>query len=159
MPEGGLNKDGGISFTNKRNFGKQKEEPVVQEVVEELEIQDEEYLARQKRLEAKLITAKSVNYSGFAFNGSSIFIMLYGINNIISDPNTLSILNTFNELFDLNIDFNHIVSKIEEFKAQLIGLCVSIQTSFMAYQDFCQKMKDKDTESFMDVLNEELDKI
>ena len=90
---GGLNKDGGISFERKRNFGK-KEEPKVEEskIIEEPKV-DEEYLARQARLEAKLKTAKTVNYGGFAVNGSSIFALLFGVHHFIMDPNTLELSN------------------------------------------------------------------
>ena len=34
-----------------------------------------------------------------------------------------------------------------------------MQTALVGYKDTCQKMKDRDTESFMEVINEELEKV
>ena len=62
----GLNKDGGISFERKKNFGDKKEEPEMfsrkapkpsdeefeEEIIEEPKV-DSEYEARQKRLSKK----------------------------------------------------------------------------------------------------------
>ena len=85
----GLSDDGGINFNRKTNFGgNKKEEPKI----EEPKI-DPKYIARQIRLEQKLVQAKTVNYSGFAVNGGSIMTLLFGLNSIISDPNVLLMLN------------------------------------------------------------------
>jgi len=84
--------------------------------------------------------------------------LLFGLNSIISDPNTLALLNSINDTFDLNINFELVLQNIEAFKMQLIGIFVSIQTMFVGYQDTCKKMKDRNTESFMEVINQELDK-
>ena len=103
----GLNKDGGISFERKRNFDTKKNEPDMfsrkapnkpteepkEEITEPVKVLDAEAEARQARLEAKLKTAKVVNYSGFAFNGSSIFALLFGVHHFIMDPNTLELIN------------------------------------------------------------------
>ena len=74
----GLNKDGGISFERKRNFDTKKKEPDMfsrkapdkpteeepkEEITEPVKVLDAEAEARQARLEAKLKTAKVVNYS------------------------------------------------------------------------------------------------
>jgi hypothetical protein len=167
----GLNKDGGINFERKRNFSVKEKEPEMfsrkapdeepeEEIIEEpVVLLDPISAARQARLEAKLKTAKTINYSGFAVNGTSVITLLFGMNAIISDPNTLSLLNSINDMFGLDIDFELILSNIEAFKMQLIGLFVSVQTMLMGYKDTCQKMKDRDTESFMEVINQEMDKM
>ena len=55
--------------------------------------------------------------------------------------------------------FEKIINVLQEYKAQLIGFFISIQTMIMGYKDTCQKMKDRDTEDFMEVINDELGKI
>lgn len=156
----GLNPDGGINFQRKRNFDKgPKEKPIIEEpIIEDPKI-DLEYEARQLRLEQKLTTAKTINYSGFAVNGGSVMTLIFGMNTIISDPNTLSMLNSINDIFGLSINFELLLQNIEAFKMQLIGLFISIQTFIMSYKDTVQKMKDRDTESFYEVLNDEIGKI
>ena len=94
----------GISFTKKRNWEKDEEtttEKIEEEVTEKIEEEDKEYIARQARLEAKLKTAKTVNYSGFAVNGSSILVMLVGVHHFIMDPNTLELINLIETTFGI----------------------------------------------------------
>ena len=165
----GLNKDGGISFERKRNFetedepkkkhyGLAEEEP--EEEIEEPKRLDTEELLRQERLNAQLVKAKGINYSGFAVNGGSIIGLLFVVDNFIFDPTTLEFLEMiFNQTLGLDIDFPNIISLMQEYKAQLVGACISMQTMLMGYKDTCQKMKDRDNESFMEVFNEELGKV
>ena len=156
---GGLNKDGGISFERKRNFGKE-EEPKVEEseIIEEPKV-DEEYLARQARLTAKLKTAKVVNYSGFAVNGSSILALLLGIHHFIMDPNTLELINLIETTFEVDIPYEQFIEIVELWKAQIMSLCGSIQLFFMYYQQTRQRMKNSDTEDLWGFINEEFEKL
>ena len=167
---GGLNKDGGISFERKKNFGKKKEpemfsrrpEDKVEEVEEEVREPvrlDTEELHRQERLNAILRKAKGVQAGGFAVNGGSILGILFALDSFVFNPSTLETLQLINDTFGLSIDFEKIISTLQEHKAQLIGFFISIQTFIMAYKDTCQKMKDRDTEDFMEVINDELGKI
>lgn len=154
----GLNKDGGINFKRKTNFGETEvpqEEPQQEEQVVK---HSQEKTDRQIKLEAKLKTAKTINYSGFAVNGGSVMTLLFGLNSIISDPNTITLLNSINDMFGLSIDFESVLHNIEAFKMQLIGMFVSIQTMIMGYKDTCQKMKDRDIDSFSEVLSQEMER-
>lgn len=156
----GLNKDGGISFERKTNFGKKEEEPKVEEseIIEEPKV-DEEYLARQARLTAKLKTAKVVNYSGFAVNGSSILALLFGIHHFIMDPNTLELINLIETTFGVDIPYEQFIEIVELWKAQIMSLCGSIQLFFMYYQQTRQRMKNSDTEDLWGFINEEFEKL
>ena len=160
-PEG-LNKDGGINFQRKTNFGEKEKEPeekTKEEVKEERNI-DVKELAKAERLNAKLAKAKTINYSGFAVNGGSIVGLLFVIDNFIFDPTTLELLDMmFNKTLGLNIDFPNIINLMQEYKTQLIGACISMQTMLMSYKDTVQKMRDRGNESFTSVLNEELGKV
>lgn len=168
---GGLTKDGGISFTNKRNFEAKKEEPEmfsrrpedkVEKVEEEIKKPsrlDKEQLLRQERLGIKLRKAKRAQTSAFAINGGSICGLLFAIDSFVFNPSTLESLQLINETLGLNVDFEGIVTLIQEYKAQIIGFCISSQTMIMGYKDTVQKMKDRDTESFIEVVNDELEKI
>ena len=62
-------------------------------------------------------------------------------------------------MFGLEINFEILLQNIDAFKVQLIGIFASIQTMIMGYKDVVQKMKDRDTESFLEVINSELEKI
>ena len=157
---GGLNKDGGISFERKTNFGKKEEEPKVEEseIIEEPKV-DEEYLARQARLTAKLKTAKVVNYSGFAVNGSSILALLLGIHHFIMDPNTLELINLIETTFGVDIPYEQFIEIVELWKAQIMSLCGSIQLCFVYYQQTRQRMKNADTEDLWAFINEEFEKL
>ena len=158
MP-GGLTKDGGINFTRKKNFEEKKEELEVEEPkVEELEI-DEEYEARQARLEAKLVTAKTVNYSGFAVNGASIGVMLFGVHNVMMSPNTLELINLIETTFGIEIQYERFIELVEAWKAQLISIAGSIQLGFGYYQQTRQRMKNADTEDAWAFMKEELNKL
>ena len=155
----GLSKDGGINFSRKKNFGDKKKEPEVEEpTIEEPEI-DEEYEARQARLEAKLKTAKTVNYSGFAVNGASIGVMLFGVHNVIMDPNTLELINLIETTFGIEIQYERFIELIEAWKAQLISIAGSIQLGFGYYQQTRQRMKNMDTEDTWAFMNDELGKL
>ena len=152
----GLANDGGIHFNRKTNFG---ETETPQEPIKEAVTHSQEKTDRQIRLEAKLQNAKAINYSGFTVNGGGVMTLLFGLNSIISDPNTLSLINSINNMFGLNINFDMVLQNIEAFKVQLIGIFISVQTMIMMYKDTCQKMKEQDTESFMKVINGELEKM
>ena len=171
MP-GGLNKDGGISFTRKRNYDDKKKEPEmfsrkapeesdeeVEEVVEEFESPDPEFLSRQARLDAKLLTAKKVNYSGFAVNGSSIVFMLFGLNSIATDPNTAELVNLINKVFKLNINYDAVVDVLEQFKAHIVACAGSVQLFLGYWQQTRRRMKEADTEDTWSFINEELGKL
>ena len=169
----GLNDDGGINFKRKRNFGEKEKEPEMfsrkapdkpdeepeEEIVEAPEVLDPEYLARQARLEAKLKTAKVVNYSGFAVKGASILVLLFGVHHFIMDPNTIELINLIETTFGIDIPYEEFVELVELWKAQIMTLCGSVQMGFMAYQDTRQKMKNADTEDTWAFLNEELEKL
>ena len=154
----GLSKDGGINFTRKRNFGETEKPKVEEAKVEEPKI-DPEQLARQARLEAKLKTAKKVNYSGFAVNGASIGVMLYGAHNLILDPNTLEFINLIETTFGIEIDYERFIELVEAWKAQLISMAGSIQLMFVFYQQTRQRMKNMNREDLFGFINDELSKI
>ena len=158
--EGGLNKDGGISFERKTNFGEKKEEPKVEEseIIKEPKV-DEEYLARQLRLSAKLKTAKTVNYSGFAVNGSSIFALLFGVHHFIMDPNTLELINLIETTFRIDVPYEQFIEIVELWKAQIVSLCGSIQIFFVYYHQTRQRMKEADTENTWAFITSELEKL
>ena len=169
----GLNKDGGISFERKRNFDSKKKEPEMfsrkapdkpdeepeEEIIEEPEVLDPVSAARQARLEAKLKTAKVVNYSGFAVNGSSIFVLLFGVHHFIMDPSTVELINLIETTFGIDIPYEQFVEIVELWKAQIMSLCGSVQVGFMAYQNTRQRMKDADIEDTWAFINEELEKL
>ena len=172
--KGGLNEDGGISFTRKKNFDSKKkpdvpegmfsrrpedkvEEEVPEPVVEERPRSAEE-MAKDERLNAKLRKAKGIQAGGFAFNGGSIIAMLFYIDSILANPDTIDTLNIINDMTGADIDFETMVATIQGYKAQIIGFAVSSQTMIMGYKDIVQKMKDRGDESFYNVLNEELEK-
>ena len=169
----GLNQDGGISFERKRNFDTKKKEPEMfsrkapdkpeeepeEEIIEEPEVLDPVSAARQARLEAKLKTAKVVNYSGFAVNGSSILVLLFGVHHFIMDPSTIELINLIETTFGIDIPYEQFVEIVELWKAQIMSLCGSVQVGFMAYQNTRQRMKDADTEDTWAFINEELEKL
>ena len=157
MSKQGLSEDGGINFSRKRNFDEKKEP---EEKIEEPKRPDVKDLLKEERLNAQLAKAKTINYSGFAVNGGSIVGLLFVVDNFIFDPTTLELLEMmFNKTLGLDIDFPNIISLMQEYKAQLIGACISMQTMLMGYKDTVQKMKDRGNESFTEVLNEELGKV
>ena len=169
----GLDKDGGISFERKRNFDSKKKEPEMfsrkapdkpdeepeEEIIEEPVVLDPESAARQARLEAKLKTAKAVNYSGFAVNGSSILVLLFGVHHFIMDPSTVELINLIETTFGIDIPYERFVDIVELWKAQIMSLCGSVQVGFMYYKQTRQRMKDADTEDTWAFINEELGKI
>ena len=175
--KGGLNKDGGISFERKRNFGTKKKsnlpegmfsrkpEDKIDEVEEKPEEPKEERnidvkeLAKMERLNAKLSNAKRIQAGGLAFNSTTIIGVLFYLDSLLIDPNTLVTLNNINDMFGMDIDFENMIAIIQGYKAQIIGMCISTQTMVMGYKDTVQKMKDRGNESFYEVMNEELEKI
>ena len=151
----------GISFTNKRNWDKDpekvKEEPKPEPQKPKEDIQQ---LLRQKELGEKLDTAKTVNYSGFAINGGSIFFVLYGAHELALDPNTASTVELFNETFGTDFNYAGFAETIEAWKVHITTLAGGIQTSFMWYQQMRQKMKDLDSpKSFIAFVNDELGEV
>ena len=171
----GLNKDGGISFERKRNFNSKKKpnvpegmfsrrpEDKVEEEVPEPVVEDRPRsaaeLAKAERLNAKLRKAKGIQAGGFAFNGGSIIAMLFYIDSVLANPDTIDTLNLINEMTGADIDFENMIAIIQGYKAQIIGFAISSQTMIMGYKDMVQKMKDRGDESFYNVLNEELEKV
>lgn len=175
MSNSGLNKDGGISFDRKRNFKpkepemfSRKPEDKIQE--EEAETQEEgllgeqprnldkESLLRAERLAQAHNRAKQINYSGFAVNGSSIAILFFGINNVLLDPETVSMVSTIEEMTGIELHYDKIIEFIERFKAQIISIFGSIQVLLGYYQQLRGRMKDADREDTFAFINEELEK-
>ncbi len=114
------------------------------------------YLGK-KNFGEKLATAKTVNYSGFAVNGGSIFFVLYGAHELALDPNTAATVELFNETFGTDFNYSKFTETIEAWKVHITTLAGSIQTTFMWYQSMRQKMKDLDTpKSFLAFVNDEL---
>ena len=170
----GLNKDGGISFERKRNFSTKKKPDVpegmfsrkpedkVEEEVEEPKQErniDVNELAKMERLGAKLRKAKGVQAGGFALNGGSIIAVLFYLDSLLIDPNTVETLNMVNDMFSTDINFEQIIATIQGYKAQIIGMCVTTQTMIMQYKSTVQKMKDDGNESFYEVFNEQLEEV
>ena len=160
--KGGLNKDGGINFERKRNFSTEKkpygintDEPE-KEVKEEPKLSPEE-LEKAERLNAKLRKAKGVQAGGFAFNGGIIIAMLFYIDSVIANPDTIDTLNIINEMTGANIDFETIIATIQGYKAQIVGMCITTQSMIMQYKSTIQKMKDEGNESFYEVFNKQLE--
>ena len=172
--KGGLNEDGGISFTRKKNFDSKKKPEVpegmfsrkpedeVEEEVQEPVVEDRPRsaaeLAKAERLNAKLRNAKGIQAGGFAVNGGGIIAALFYIDSLLANPDTIDTLNIINDMTGADIDFENMVATIQGYKAQIIGFAVSSQTMIMGYKDIVQKMKDRGDESFYNVLNEELEK-
>ena len=162
----GLNKDGGISFSRKTNFGDKKKEPkmfsrrpedkIKEEPKKERNI-DVKELAKAERLNAKLAKAKGINYSGFAINGSTVIGAMFYLDSLLLDPTTVDTLNIINDMLSTDINFEQIIATIQGYKAQIIGMCVTTQTMIMQYKSTVQKMKDDGNESFYEVFNKQLE--
>ena len=151
----------GISLKNKRKWDKDEPEPD-KELPEQPEQPkpDVMQLLRQKELGEKLDTAKAVNYSGFAVNGGSIFMVLYGFHELALDPNTGETVALFNETFGTEFDYDKFIQTIEVWKAHLVSLAGSLQVGFVWYQSMRQKMKNLDTpKSFIKFINDELSEV
>ena len=151
----------GISLQNKRKWDK-NEPPVDEELPPEPEQPkpDVMQLLRQKELGEKLDTAKAVNYSGFAVNGGSIFMVLYGFHELALDPNTAETVALFNETFGTEFDYQAFIDTIEIWKAHLVSLAGSLQVGFVWYQSMRQKMKNLDTpKSFIKFINDEIGEV
>ena len=159
MSKQGLNKDGGISFSRKPKEKEKEPEKEIEEEVKEPRNVDINELAKAERLNAKLSTAKNINLAGFGINTSAIFSLLFYVDSLLVSPDTIVQLNMINEMFNLEIDFEKIITTIQAWKMEIISLCVSSQTMILGYKDTVQKMKDRGNESFMEVFNEELDKV
>ena len=156
----GLDKEGGISFSrkNKEPYGLAAPKELEEEIEEPKRLDTEELL-RQERLNAQLSKAKTINYSGFAVNGGSIVGLLFVIDNFVFDPTTLELLEMINTTFNLDINFVGIIELLQQYKAELIGACMSFQTMLVGYKDMCQKAKDRDCDSLYEVFSEELEKV
>ena len=156
----GLDKDGGISFGRKPDEKKKKPYGLAEPKEPEKEIRnvDIKELAKGERLNAKLATAKRINYSGFAVNGTTIIGAIFYLDSLLVQPDFVDNLNMINDMFDLNINFEQIIATIQGYKAQIIGFAISSQTMIMGYKDTVSKMKDRGNESFYDVFSEELEK-
>ena len=148
----------GISFTNKRNW---KKDDVVEEVKVEPEEPkvDAEYEARQLRLSKKHRQAKAINYSGFAVNGTSILVLLYGVQNIMLSPDTIEFVNLIETTFGVTIDYEKFANLVEAWKTHIISLCGSIQMFLGYHQQLRRKMKETDREGLFSFVNDELGKL
>ena len=148
----------GISFTNKRNW---KKDDVVEEVKVEPEEPkvDAEYEARQLRLSKKHRQAKAINYSGFAVNGTSILVMVYGIQNIMLSPDTIEFVNLIETTFGIEIKYEEFAILIEAWKTHIISLCGSVQMFLGYHQQLRRKMKETDREGLFSFVNDELGKL
>ena len=167
----GLNKDGGINFERKRNFSKKKEPEMFSrkpedKIEEEIKESDEEEpklsaeeIAKNERLNAKLRKAKGIQAGGFALNTSTVVGVLFYLDSLLVDPNTLETLNNVNDVFGLDINFEQMIMIIQEKKAQVVGMCISTQTMIMQYKSTIQKMRDDGEESFYKTLNQQLEDI
>ena len=164
----GLDKSGGFSFSRELKKGDEKPEKKPYGIAEPEESEEEappvrnldaNELAKTERLNAKLSTAKNINLAGFGINSSAIFsVLIYG-DSVLSNPDTILQLNMINEMFGLEIDFEGIIKMIQDFKMQIVGLCVSSQTFIYGYKDLVAKQAEQGNEDFMEVLNSELGKV
>ena len=155
---GGLQQDGGISFGKPKAKDKEPEKEIEEEVKEPRNVDIKE-LAKDERLNAKLSTAKNINLAGFGINTSAIFSLLFYVDSLLVNPDTIMQLNMINEMFDLEIDFEKIITTIQTWKMEIISLCVSSQTMLLGYKDLVQKQKNQGNENIMEIFNEELEKI
>ena len=64
-----------------------------------------------------------------------------------------------NDMFGLEIDFESIILMVQDYKAQIIGLCISSQTMLMSWKQTRQQMLDDDREDTFGFINDELGKI
>ena len=135
----------GISFERKLNFGKEECVEDVKVEPEEPKV-DTEYEARQIRLSKKHKQAKVVNYSGFAVNGTSVLVMLYGIQNIMLSPDTIEFVNLIETTFGVTIDYEKFANLVEAWKTHIISLCGSIQMFLGYHQQLRRRMKETDRE-------------
>ena len=157
---GGLQKDGGISFSRKPKEKEKKpyglaEPKEPEEEIEEPRNIDVKELAKSERLNAKLSQAKRIQGSGFAINGSVVIGAVFYLDSLLLQPDFVDNLNMINDVFGLEIDFEKAIALIQEWKAQIIGFAISSQTMLVGYKDTVQKMKDRGDEDFMGVVNEE----
>ena len=157
----GLNKSGGISFSNKLKGDEKKPYGLAEpkEEIPEPRNLDVQELAESERLNARLSQAKRINYSGFAVNGTTIIGAIFYLDSLLVQPDFVDNLNMINDMFDLNINFEQIIATIQGYKAQIIGFAISSQTMIMGYKDTVSKMKDRGNESFYEVFSEELEKV
>ena len=148
----------GISFTNKRNW---KKDDVVEEVKVEPEEPkvDIEYEARQIRLGKKHKQAKVINYSGFAENGTTILVLLYGVQNIMLSPDTIEFVNLIETTFGVTIDYEKFANLVEAWKTHIISLCGSIQMFLGYHQQLRRRMKETDREGLFGFINDEIGKL
>ena len=160
----GLDKSGGISFSRELKKGDEKPEKKPYGLAEpkepEEEIEPAPVLdAKSERLNAKLSRAKNINLAGFGINSSAIFSVLFYVDSMLANSDTILQLNNINDMFGLEIDFEGIIKMIQDFKMQIVGLCVSSQTFIYGYKDLVAKQAEQGNEDFMEVLNSELGKV
>ena len=158
---GGLQKDGGISFSRKLKAKKEEPHELAEPKEPEEEIKvpkrlDTEELLKKERLNAKLSQAKRIQGGGFAINGSVLIGAFFYLDSLLLNPDFVANLKMINDMFGLEIDFEKAIAVIQEWKSQIIGFCISSQTMIMGYKDMVQKQRNKGDESFMSVLNDEL---
>ena len=152
---GGLQQDGGISFSRKP---KEKEKEPEKEIEEPKRLDTEELL-KQERLNAKLSQAKRIQGGGFAINGSVLVGAFFYLDSLLLNPDFVANLNMINDMFGLEIDFEKIIAVIQEWKTQIIGFATSSQLMIMQYKQTVQQMKETGNESFYDAFNKELGKV
>ena len=85
--------------------------------------------------------------------------MLFGVHNVIMDPNTLELINLIETTFGIEIQYERFIELVEAWIAQLISMAGSIQVGFVYYQQTRQRMKNMDTEDTWAFMNEELGKL
>tara|TARA_R100000808_G_scaffold22728_1_gene49637 strand:- start:3106 stop:3606 length:501 start_codon:yes stop_codon:yes gene_type:complete len=152
----------GISFTNTRNWDRDEPspEPDVEIPAEPEPAIDEEYIARQEKLQVAYENAKTINYSGMALNGTGLWAMVFGISGQLSSPEAFEMVNSLNDTFGLGVDYQAFIDTLEEWKGHLISLMVSSQTAMVWYQDIRSKMKKLDSkDSFLKFVNDELGRL
>jgi len=143
----------GINFKNRRNWEKDEKVEEPRPVVKPRK--DIEQLTRQQGLTKKYNQSKVINASGFAINGGSIWFIIFGMYNFFNSPDVQNHVELLNSL-GINIDLTAIQETIEVWKNHLIALIGSFQGFLMWYQGLCRKMKETDTESLYEAINNEL---
>ena len=153
----------GISFTNKRNWDKDEEKKSDAELPEEPEPKarntDVQQLLRQQRLGEKHSRAVAYNVTGGAFNVGGLVVLLGGFYTNLVNPDSAVYFELANEHFGFPYTQEQVVAFIEEWKAHLVGMMVSLQTFLAWWQQVCKQMKLNDTESVFQTINEQCGKM
>ena len=153
----------GFSFENKRKWDNDEEKKPDAELPEEPEPQvrgeDVEQLLRQERLGEKHSRAVAYNVTGGAFNVGGLAVLITGGFNVLASPDSTVYFTLLNDLFGFPYTQEQVVAFIEEWKAHLVGMMVSLQTFLAWWQQVCKQMKLNDTESVFQTINEQCGKM